>query len=209
MLAIIDPRTVINLSIVIGVCLDNTCLFYADQRKIDFQVPHNIDDHFEKIFRINSNVLVGATGQYAHIEKLTSPFVDGEDLDIDTAFTRAVSYIANMKKMFALTGTRTYIIGGKNADGCFGIYTVKYNAETTQIETDKQLIPPNSKLIATRCSLPAGLTLKADEYNDRIAEAVMLATSIQDLNQKISAIICDVADRDQTVNKNISILSIA
>jgi len=201
---------VIQLSIVIGICANNYCTFLADQRRVSFvgiNEPNNVEDEkFEKIFKIGNNLLLGATGIYASDERLTDAI--GDATDIDSAFDNIISYLVFAQQRGRLFANRIYLLGGKNRDGENSLYTIKYNSNEHKIDTQKQSIPVGINATTFQCALPNVAAMNSEKYNNDITECIKIAKTHQEMIIRIKSVIEDVAEVDDTVNKNISVLTL-
>ena len=207
MCCIIDPRTVIDLSIVIGVCSTNYCTFFADQRKTHPETLEVLDEHFQKIMKVNDDFMFGFTGSFMETEDIKGALGDASDMD--TAYDNLCAYLSSLYNEGRLLMNRTYLLGGKNSDGQFGLYTIKTDIDHYKVDAQKRILPPTSNATFFRCALPRKIAYSlSDEYNERIKECITSSSFHNEMVEKMKAVIKDAADIDRTVNKNISVLSV-
>lgn len=197
------------MSAIIGVCGSNFCSLIADTRRTTnydgVYVP--TDDSTQKIFRMNDNLIFGATGYYNFGEAILAPFdgLDTSKMNKDTALQSILDYLE--QKKFIIPMMRNYIIGYKDASGTFGLCDIHMNFETYKPEvTEKRIHHGND--FAISCLLPPKVSLKQTYYLDLVGQAVKLSKTNDELYQYVAAIIRDIADIDDSVGKTVRVVSI-
>lgn len=192
------------MSTVIGVCGINFCLFAADTRMVTEQngslVFHN--DDTKKIFKINQNVLFGATGLFHANETIIKPLEFFPNPNVVTVSNAQAATLDYMRQHLSTLSVRNYLIGGKNDSGEFSLTYLHYNKATHNIDVQVfKPVPPHS--FAIICALPASLEPDAQRYQDLVGQLVNQCTSINDLVEGLAKIIRDIADKDASVGKKV------
>ena len=213
MYCIINDGVIYHMSTVIAVCGVNFCAFISDSRKVlNSGNSWKVDsDSEQKIFRINKNLVFGATGLFAMSERILDPFnkfSDMEALMIDDAKDAVLEYIDQNK--YTITGCqmRNYLLGGKNHNGQFCIYEIHYNP--SMMDTDVvQRIPEFAGQYAVSLALPRKLCGKESEYMAKVSDVISSMKTSNELFVGITKIINGIAEVDETVGGDVNAVLIS
>lgn len=192
------------MSAVIGVCSTNFCLFAADTRMVSERGDSLVfdNDSTEKIFKLNQNVLYGATGLFSASEKLLDPLAIFPAPDVVTISNAQNATLDYMRHHISKLSVRNYLIGGKEDSGEFSIRYLHYNKETRNI--DIQVFKPTpSYAYAFVCALPASLNAESMQYQNLVGQLINRCTSITTLVEGLAQIIRDISDKDVSVGKEV------
>ena len=210
-MVVIGERTLQCMSVVIGVCGTNFCTLLSDGRRVtnvNGGGIEPIDEDFQKIFRINPRVLVGVGGWFDRSEGALDALSELTDLEHASAKivkNAVVSYCNAHRGKFP--SVRTYIICGKQHDGSFIMYEVKYNVaegETTVTERkpDKH---HNFGLSMALPYLPKEIQQNILAYGSKV---IIGSRTHEEMVTHMSDLIKEIAKREDSVNDNIKTLSV-
>ena len=125
------------MSAIIGICSTQFCLFVADCRLMAIQngLTTFANDDTDKIFKINNNLICGATGAFVDGEDFLEPlkcFSSLDSITFDMALNAIKDYTICNFQMIDSCGARNYILGGKQ-DGVYYMCTIHYNDKTKKL----------------------------------------------------------------------------
>ena len=192
------------MSVVIGVCSTNFCLFAADTRRVTARGDSLVfdNDSTQKIFKINQNVLFGATGLFGASEALLDPLAMFPSPDMITVSNAQNATSDYTRHCLSKLSVRNYLIGGKEDSGEFSIRYLHYNGENRNI--DIQVFKPTPPYAyAFVCALPADLNAESIQYQNLVGQLINRCTTIPTLVEGLAQIIRDISDRDSSVGKEV------
>lgn len=197
------------MSAIIAVCSTNFCLFAADTRMVSMQNGSLVydNDNTEKIFKLNKNLVFGATGLFHASETLLAPFssfADQTQITISDAQDSILSYMNNLSPTLS---SRNYLIGGKDESGNYSLRYFHYNKASGDIET--QIYKPKPPyLFAIVCALPQNLESDAQDYQRLVGNLVNQCDTLDNLIKGLAQIIRTISERDNSVGKQVSVVLI-
>lgn len=203
---ITNPGDVTYMSAIIGVCGTNFCSFVADKRRVEDSVNgiKVVDDNFEKIFKINDRVMIGATGWFGSDETILAPldvYPDKSVVTIRTALREILRYIEENKTQ--IHRDRNYLIGGKDNKGTFCIVEVHVDGESSSVTGMNRVPQPPEYNYAVSCALPASLAGKEDEYISKVGGCINASSTLDDMVVKVKGIIRGIANIDKSVGNHV------
>lgn len=201
-----------RVSAVIGICGTNFCTLFGDTRRtVNDGLKYSfVDDETHKVLKINDNTLYGMTGLYdAKNETITSA-IDGIP-NLATATPRDVldnvlAYLERYKHK--IPKLRNYIIGGKDSSGRFVMYDVHMNFETFQPVVTSRTPRLNTESFGISCLFPEGVFEDTPKYTKMVSDALLSSKTHGEMMQKISSVIGEIADVDDTVSHTIEAVSV-
>ena len=211
----VSPRMVNCLSTVIGICDRNICAFAADTRKVEFNEDGSIypvREDEEKIFSINGRLLLGGAGAFWKNETVMTPLLECNDIDVlntDDAVQVIEEYLKKMiddgrlRYMF-----RTYLIGGFDKNGDRSLYRVCYLPEKGYLGVDGCSFPKNMNGTIVIPMLPPNVQRQEEFYKAEIVKCLNGVSTVRELAERLHPIICDIADKDNSVNKTLRMLHV-
>lgn len=203
-------------SVVIGICGTNFCTFWADGRKIvdddsadgGFRIEG--DDHFQKIFKLNSRVLFGAAGWFSANSDLTDAVKEIPDIEhasVRMVRNAVVNYIRHLPMRHRVLASG-YLVGGKHHDGTFSIYEISWNQEKDRVQIIERRPAPPATNYGISLMLPFG--------EPELVQKVVAATGSQlsksrdhsDLIHKINEVVYTISTIDESVGPEAMSLSV-
>ena len=126
---------------------------------------------------------------------------DISNADVDDIANSVITFLN--KRRFTLILPRNYFIGGKKSNGDFCLYTISINSNTYKPIVEMCSFGKNSDAqgIKIALALPLSLTDEQSKYIQILENSVRTSTTIEGLIYSIRNLICSIADRDMTVNK--------
>ncbi len=197
------------MSVIIAVCGTNFCLFASDTRMVTLKKDSLVfdNDNTQKIFKLNHNLLFGATGLFLASETLLSPLTSFSNLNEITISNAHDATLDYMNNHLSILSSRNYLIGGKDAEGHFSLRYLHYNKVTQNI--DVEVFTPNPPYsFAIVCALPASLESEGQQYQSLVGKLVNQCTSIDELVKGLAKIIRDISNRDNSVGMQVTALCI-
>lgn len=114
---IIEDGDIKIMSAIIGICGTNFCSFIANKRMVTnkFHSPNQMvveNEDFQKIFKINENMLFGCTGYFNKYESLFDPLrlIGLNTVNLESIRNACVTYLERYQ---STVQNRTYLIGEK------------------------------------------------------------------------------------------------
>lgn len=214
MCVIIGDGVIFNMSTIISVCNRNYCILLADQRKCMTEggVWAPFDEHYQKIYKLNQNILFGATGMFSSRETIMSPFESVGDLNclsIDECVQLLADYMISSDTYREVEIPRNYILGYRNPTTGFGICEIKRNPITWEVEINRRIPPSDSNDFITSCFLPKILPQEREIIQSKIQDALIKNNDINDAIYDLIRIIGYIATKSITVNNNVTVLSLS
>lgn len=195
-------------------CGVNYCLLASDKR-VTFRnnTDHiEVDDSFEKIFKVNDNVIFGGTGSFWGNEDVYEPIKSrmNDRLSIVDAVKMTEQFMYDNLVYVSLM-KRNYFITGKDEDDIYYLVRVSLNEEERSVQTISY-VPKDLKQNATMLVLPHSLgdIRQAKKYNKMLNDSVKIASVLPDIYLGCSKIILSVSNDDPSyiVGDKLSFLSI-
>ena len=197
------------MSAIIAICGMNYCAFVADSRITLYDknnTPTGVVDNAEKIFKINNNVLYGATGMFDWGETLFSPleiFANSNGLTVNAVYSAVKEYMFGNLEVLKRNQKRTYLIGGKNSSGKFLLRVLKYDAVNNKI-LQEDYSPEDGVSICL--ALPSQAELQEERFREMAMQAVMDSRTDRDLVDNTARVIREIAHVDPTVSEKAMVL---
>lgn len=199
------------MSMVVGVCSTNFCSLIADGRRVTVDGSGNMkiaEEKFQKIFKVNDRVMLGATGWFQSGENLLSPikdYCDPSAITMRMAKKAVLEYIE--RNQARITTTRNYILGGKDNKGRYCLYEIHVDGDTHSVEVEER-IPSPPYNFGVSCALPQKLAERKQEFLDLIGSCITSCKTHEEMKEKLAAVIREVSDLDDTVGKEIACLTV-
>ena len=194
------------MSAIIAACGVKFCAFIADLRVVTFDENDNptfANDHMQKIFKLNDNVLFGATGRFNGGETIFSPlsrFSNFEGLTITAVCTAVKEYMTENMEILKRNKARTYLIGGKDSRGNYTLRVIRYDESNNKIVYD-DYTPVSAVSTSYALALPSKAQLQEPKYTLMLEDVIRNATTIQNVVDGAKAIIQEIAKVDSTVSE--------
>ena len=147
------------MSAIIGICSTQFCLLVADRRLVSIQNASTVvaNDDTDKIFKINNDLIYGATGVFVDGEDFLEPlkcFSSFENITLDMALNAIKDYTICNFQMIDSCNARNYILGGKQ-DSKYYMCIIHYNGKIKKFEFESYcssgdtikyqlILPPNA-----------------------------------------------------------------
>lgn len=203
-----------RMSAIIGVCGTNFCTFVSDGRLVvsDGDKWRTSKEDFQKIVRINDKLIYGATGVFKESESLLDPlnvYPDKSGLTMRLAHKAILAHAEKVKDKIPCA--RNYLLGGKDNKGNFCIYEIHINFETYEVETAErkpEQITETTSTFGISCALPSKLIQEKEHWINKVEQCILSSKYHQDMIDKISGVIGEIADKDDTVGKKIYTLTV-
>ena len=195
-----------NMSAIIAACGVKFCAFIADLRVVTFDENDNpkfANDHTQKIFKLNDNILFGATGRFDGSEGFFSPlrcFSNFEGLTITAVCPAVKDYMSGNMEILKRNKARTYLIGGKDSRGNYTLRVIKFDESNNKI-VDDDYTPISAVSTSYVLALPSQAKLQEPKFTLMMEEVIRNATTIQDVADGARAIIREIAKVDSTVSE--------
>ena len=195
-----------NMSAIIGVCGVKFCAFIADMRVVTIDENDNenfANDNTQKIFKLNDNVLFGATGRFNRSEDFFSPlrrFSNFKGLTITAVCAAVKEYMYGNMDILKRNKARTYLIGGKDSSGTYTLRIIKYDAANNKIVYEDRT-PMSAKTTSYALALPAQAQLQEPKFTLMLHGVIKNSTSVQHVADGARAIIREIAKVDSTVSE--------
>ena len=192
------------MSAIIAICGMNYCAFVADLRITLYDKnsnPIGAVDNKEKIFKINDNVLYGATGMFDFGETFSSPlemFANFNGLTVTAVCSAVKEYMLGNLEVLKRNQKRTYLIGGKNSSGKFILRVLKYDAVNNRILQENY---SSEDGIAICMALPSQAELQEERFRRMAREAVLDSKTELELVNNTARVIREIAHVDPTVSE--------
>ena len=195
------------MSVIIGIVSDNFCSLISDGRlvsvsQVESKIEQNVvSDEAQKIYKLNSRVLIGGTGIFQTTETVLTPLVsikDGSTASVKVVYASVRDFLHRHKD--DINQARNYVIGGKDKSGRFCLYQMHFNPLTHKIEQEKWE-PKMAGQYGVVCSLPPSLSDKTSYYLAEIEKCIHSAQTHDKLLEKVSDVIVRIANVDDTVGK--------
>ncbi len=200
------PKEGDNMSAIIGVCGVEFCAFIADMRVVTIDENDNekfANDNTQKIFKLNDNVLFGATGRFNRSEDFFSPlkcFSTFNGLTITAVCTAVKEYMSGNMGILKRNKARTYLIGGKGSSGTYTLRVIKYDATNNKI-VDEDYTPPSAVTTSYALALPTQAKLQEPRFTLMMGEVIRNATTVQEVADGAKLVIREIAKVDSTVSE--------
>lgn len=189
------------MSAIIAACGENFALILADSRMIEFQAGTRMeyiiaDENVKKLYRVNNNVCIGICGDY-NAGKEAIRELDSYQKEYLT-LEKIVKIVLDKAKELAheLLGI-TIIIVGKNRKGKLTLHEV--SAKTNY---KMEIYEPVGGVVV-RASFPVSEEVSNEIINKHLSSVVPWSTDTFFIRMRDC--IYDIADLNDTVNKNISV----
>lgn len=208
---IINDRTWFNVSAVICVCGTNFCTLWGDTRRTT-----NVDgkwiienDKTQKVFKLNDRVVYGVTGVFDRSETLLTPIESIKDIQHAklTDVRDAIVEYLNTKRDAIVDLPSNFVVGGRDSSGVFCVYEIRFNTSTREVDVTARR-PTIFKNFATTIMLPKKAESFLDYYFDQINTAVNSCRTHKELVAKVAKMTASVADLDDTVNRDITVVTV-
>ena len=194
-----------SMSVVIGICGTNFCTFWADGRRVvsDPESPTGYrvdgDDHYQKIFKLNDRVLLGASGIFQMSEDLLGAV--NEIADLQTASVKMVksAVLDYLKTKHDPDLIRSYLVGGKERNGSFVIYEITWDNIRRKACLLERRLKQSQSGYAISMSLPIGDEQIAHKALSAVQTMVQQANNHEDLKHKMASVIYSISRLDDTV----------
>ena len=193
------------MSAIIAVCGKTFCAFVADLRLVSIDENGDIrfnNDNTEKIFKLNNQLVYGATGIFNSNETFFTPldfFEDYTYLTVNPICAAINEYMFSNLSMLKRNKARTYLIGGKDNNGEFTLHAIKYDATTNTIINEDYT--PSEDGITFCLSLPSQAILYEENYKSMVKKAIINSSTDLDLVKNTSSVIKEIAKMDSTVSE--------
>ncbi len=193
------------MSAIIAICGKDFCTFVADLRLVSIDENGNTkfnNDNTEKIFKLNNQLVYGATGVFNNSETFFSPlklFKDYSYLTVNSVCCAVKEYMFSNLTMLKRNKARTYLIGGKDNNGKFTLRVIKYDAPLNKIIEEDYTPPENG--VAFCLSLPTQAKLYEEQYKLMVEKAIVDSSKDIDLVKNTASIIREIAHVDSTVSE--------
>jgi len=194
------------MSAIIGVCGVSFCAFIADFRAVTFDKNDNPvfdNDHTQKIFKLNGDIILGETGRFDGNETFFSPlecFSNLNGLTITAVYSAIKEYMFGNMEILKRNKARTYLIGGKDSSGIYTLRIIKYDNSTNKI-VEEDHTPLSAKSTSYCLALPSQAQLHEPKFTLMLEEAIRNSRTIQDVVDNSKVIIQEIAKVDSTVSK--------
>ncbi len=203
-----------KMSVIIGVCGTNFCTFVSDGRLVAYKGDEWTvsREDFKKIVQINDDLIYGATGVFREDEDILDPlkpYPDKNRLTMDSAYKAIIEHAEKIK--YRIPCARNYLLGGKDKNGEFVLCEVHINFETYAVEAavrKPERITASASTFCISCALPLSLTSEKEMWVDKVEKCVRSSTYHREMVDKISNLIREIADKDETVGKRICVLTV-
>lgn len=190
------------MSTIIGLCGTNYCLLASDTRKVKPDENGNwvVDnDTTEKVFKLNGNVLFGATGKFWALENIDEPLRNYQDmskLSLPKAVALVEKYIVdNIGKIISYH--RQYIVAGREFDGAFCIVAIRLNEQEHRIDRVVYRAPIQNSH-ASVIALPDSLSdnASAEKFKKFLSDGMVTCETLDDVYRHVADTIFKIADAD-------------
>lgn len=213
---IINGGVLQGMSVVIGICGENFCTFWADGRRVvaddDAEDGFKVvgDDHFQKIFKLNSHVLYGAAGWFDSNTDLLAPVSKVQDIDHASVrvIKRAVIDYIKSEPDCLRELPNSYLVGGKNKDGSFLIYEIAWDKSRGKVSVVERKPSPPSSMFGISMMLPVGDQQAAQRCVDTASRLIAEARSHDELKHSMSSLIYSISLMDRAVGPDAMALSV-
>ena len=201
------------MSAIIAICGNNFCSFVADSRSIIYNKDDgtkSVNENFQTIVKLNSKVLFGASGTFEASEHALSPldiYPDRNEITPEMARTACENYLKTII-LSETSGARSYLVGGKDENGCFCMYELSREAGREEATIIKRVPSGEQDEILVSCILPAQASQRNDEIRSKAAQSVADSTYHREMLKKIALIISDLARTDESVGNHIITASV-
>jgi len=209
MCCIIGNGVLQGMSVVIGVCGQNFCTFYADGRRVvkDGSEPNGYrivgDDRFQKVFKLNSRVLYGAAGWFDIEEELLDPVSSIQNIEQASVKIVKNAVVAYMRKhsygeMTLGAGlARSFLVGGKEHDNSYVMYEIMWDYVRAKPHIVERRPPQNS--FGLSMMLPIKEPQLAQRCVARASELIQKSKTLDEVDHNMSSLIYSISQLDETV----------
>ena len=201
-----------HLSVLVGVCTETSCTFFADQRSTrtlkDGTTAETKDDA-QKIFKVNDRLLYGVTGFLPDWEPITGPLdglQDTDRLNADDLLGIIIEYLnANELRLRDAGAGRIYVIGGVNRDGEYCIYKLHVSVSTYEIFVDEVNPAKDGHPIGIIYCTPPSLSTRLREFESGLSDTIQ-SSDAGTMNENVAAYIREQTKDDPWVGGEIQCL---
>lgn len=210
MYVMMSTEVVCSMSVVISVCAQNYFVILGDNRLVRFDprsamIPELVSDDYNKVFRVNQSVAFGVTGVLSsHDEDLQEPLLRLRNKNV-ASIHEVKDCLVQQVRDISFQFVRNYIVGGKLADGTFGVYDLHWDPKHQQMEETYTHV--DSAMTKISLSLPGLAMSKYEHFLSRVQEALSVKR-LDEALPKLCAIIGEVADCDPSVGCKETVITI-
>lgn len=202
------------MSLIIAVCGTNFCSFVADNRLVRYKGYHSgpefVSDNYQKIFRVNDRVILGVAGCFRVDMEPLDPLKVYPDKSILTMrmTAKAVSDYLSSGDFDLVSGLK-YMVGGKDNKGIFCVCEIAPDHSSGTFHTEWKYPNPPAQNFAISVAVPSSLLASQNELLDEVESAITGNTRHDQMLNDLGRIVKRAADKNFTVGKHITYLTVS